>query len=88
VKFVTTKKKYNKFFFTSLFCYCFWIRDSGSGQDPDPPHCMYVSGTSYYHCIVLDPYSLIPDPDPDAIRIQGFDNQKLEKITALKKANI
>ncbi len=25
------------------------------------------------------------DPDPDQIRIQGFDDQKLEKITAATK---
>jgi hypothetical protein len=26
-----------------------------------------------------------PDPDPDPIRIQGFNDQKLKKITAEKK---
>jgi hypothetical protein len=26
-----------------------------------------------------------PDPDPDPIRIQGFTDQKLKKITAEKK---
>ncbi len=36
VKFVATKKRYdNKFFFTPLFCSCFWIRDLGSEiRDP------------------------------------------------------
>jgi hypothetical protein len=27
------------------------------------------------------------DPDPDPIRIQGFNDQKLKKITAEKKLN-
>ncbi len=33
---------------------------------------------------VVDPYSFFtdPDPDPDPIRIQGFNDQKLKKITA------
>ncbi len=40
VKFVFTKKMYDKkFFFTPLFCCCFWIRDPGSGINiPDPQH--------------------------------------------------
>jgi hypothetical protein len=29
-----------------------------------------------------------PDPDPDPIRIQGFNDQKLKKITAEKKNEI
>jgi hypothetical protein len=29
----------------------------------------------------------ITDPDPDPIRIQGFNDQKLKKITAEKKLN-
>ncbi len=38
VKFMATKKGITNFFFTPLFCCCFWIRDPGSGmgknQDP------------------------------------------------------
>ncbi len=29
MQFVTTQKYDNNFFFTFLFCYCFWIRDLG-----------------------------------------------------------
>ncbi len=47
---------------------------------------------------VADPHSFHPDPDPaeyrsgsntdtDPIRIQGFNDQKLKKITAEKKLN-
>ncbi len=28
---------------------------------------------------VVDPYSFFTDPDPDPIRIQGFNDQKLKK---------
>jgi hypothetical protein len=34
---------------------------------------------------VSDPYSFFPDPDPDPIRIQGFNDQKLKKNYSWKK---
>jgi hypothetical protein len=45
---------------------------------------------------VTDPHSFHPDPDqhfrlntdPDPIRIQGFNDQKLEKFKAEKKFNL
>ncbi len=44
-------------------------------------NCLIIIYTIYY-CSVSDPYSFYPDPDP--IRIQGFNDQKLKKITAEK----
>jgi hypothetical protein len=47
----------------------------------------YVSGVVNLNygsvCRVVDPYSFFTDPDP--IRIQGFEDQKLKKKTAEKK---
>jgi hypothetical protein len=39
------------------------------------------------HFIRIQHFRLNTDPDPDPIRIQGFNDQKLNKITAEKKFN-
>jgi hypothetical protein len=51
----------NKFFFTPLFCSCFWIRDprSGMGKNQDP-RC-YIPDTDFNPSLP-DPGSRIPDP--------------------------
>jgi hypothetical protein len=41
-------------------------------------------------CSVSDPYifDTDTDPDPDLIRIQGFDDKKLDNLQLIKKLNI
>jgi hypothetical protein len=56
---------------------------------------MYIVRSLFVVIRVSDPYSFFPDPafeagdqsvsNPDPIRIQGFNDQKLKKMTAKKK---
>jgi hypothetical protein len=52
-----------------------------AGEDPDPDtHGSWLFLFSLDDQQCLDPYSFYPDPDPDPIRIQRFDDQQLKKL--------
>jgi hypothetical protein len=46
--------------------------------DPDPQHYFLAGLWIRIHSLMLET-NTDPDPDPDPIRIQGFNDQKLEK---------
>ncbi len=68
VKYMTTKKVYNKKkFFTPLFCCCFWIRDprSGMGKNQDPGSGINIPDPQ--HCLLslkMTPPPLLSHPPP------------------------
>jgi hypothetical protein len=45
---------------------------------------MFVMNAAMGRTRAVDPDSLNPDTDPDSIRIQGFDDQKLKETMQLK----